>query len=176
MSLQSTIASGIELEFEDMSNGRWISTPYFSGKPMEPFEPNAPYCRDLYTFSVGSRRYLMKIDRDPTFLQCPNELRLWQRLDREHRRYFVPIVHGDEGRFGTPPFTVSPWVPNLVTWGWGYTCPEELYGQLEIVDAIENRYNLRDLQFNKNWYVRNGRPLIVDYGCQQGQYGCQQGQ
>jgi len=107
----------------------------------------------------------MKIDKSRSFLQCPDELMVWNELRKEHKRYFVPIMHGNSGMDGSPPFIISPWVPNLTVVGStvSYDCP---IGPMQaIVEEIANSYGLRDLTFDKNWYIHNGRPLIVDYGC-----------
>ena len=162
--LNAHIAANVYLEFEE-DEGYWSTTPYWCGEPMKDFYPDTSYCRALYMFDIGSRRYLMKIDRSPAFLQCPDELELWGSLEKRHKRYFVPIMHGNDGRDGSPPYVISPWVPNLTTRGMGYDCPNELAEHGELVDDLAEHYNRRDLTFNKNWYLHNGRPLIVDYGC-----------
>jgi len=162
--LHSLIADNVYLGWREEYN-RWVFTPYWQGEPMKDFVPDTYYCRALYTFYVGSRRYLMKIDKSPAFIQCPNELTVYSALLKEHKRYFVPIMHGNNGVDGSPPFIISPWVPNLVTVGATvtYDCP--LAYQQAIINDISHNYRLRDLRFNKNWYIHNGRPLIVDYGC-----------
>lgn len=163
--LNAHIAANVYLEFEETSNGYWSTTPYWCGEPMKDFVPDTCYCRALYQFSIGSRRYLMKIDRSPTFLQCPDELELWDSLEKRHKRYFVPLMYGNDGRDGSPPYVISPWVPNLTTWGEGYDCPPEWEEHRVLVENLADYYGYRDLTFNKNWYLYNGRPLIVDYGC-----------
>lgn len=165
-SIQGLIAANVSLEFTEYSRC-WTFTPCFRGEEMERYVPDTCHCRALYTFNVGSRRYLMKIDTSRGFLQCPDELHIWNALLKEHKRYFVPIMHGNDGADGSPPYTISPWVPNLACMGdkWDYSVPHQYESMQGIVNEISETYRLRDLTFNKNWYIRNGRPLIVDYGC-----------
>ena len=136
---------------------RWIPTPFWNGELMHTFQAIcSDHCRLLYIFHIGSKPFLLKIDDDPAFIQCEREIDLWKDLEKQDRRFFVPIICS-EGSKDTPPWIVCPVVPRLEL----LKAKEKDYEQ---VNDLMLKYDIRDLSFNKNWFIYNGRPLIVDYG------------
>ena len=142
-----------------VSTPAWRPTPFWNGKPMTTFKPMCTnHCRLLYYFDIGSKRFIMKIDQWPDFLQCEHELELWKRLETSDKRFFVPVMCGDpDPRDQGPPWVVCPLIPGL-------SMREPRPADYDKIDELEEKYNLDDIRLNTNWFLYNRRPLIVDYG------------
>ena len=136
----------------------WKVTPFWNGELMPKFQATCDdHCRLLYHFSVGSKRFLLKVDEHPDFVQCEHEMEIWNSLDREDKRYFVPLMCGKAPE-GEPPWVVCPLVPRLSINN------DSSWRDRELVDNLVEKYKLADMRENSNWFMYNGRPLIVDYG------------
>ena len=136
----------------------WKVMPFWNRIVMPRFQATcADHCRLLYHFSIGSKRFLLKADEHPDFVQCEHEMEIWNSLEREDKRYFVPLMCG-EVKEDEPPWIVCPLVPNL------RINDDDSWGDRELVDNLVKKYHLTDMRFNSNWFMHNGRPLIVDYG------------
>jgi len=164
MSLGQYIKDNIKIASyldKELTRPAWRSTPFWLDEPMKVYKPLCnDHCRFLFTFNIGSKRYMLKIDEHPDFLQCEHEILVWSRIQKVHKKYFVPIMCGAVPNDG-PPWIVCPFVPNL-------TLQESTCEQEQIINDLEATYELYDLRFNSNWFIYNGRPLIVDYGVQRG--------
>lgn len=143
---------------EEYARPTWKVTPFWKGIVMSKFQATCDdHCRLLYEFRIGSKRFLLKVDEHPDFLQCEHEMEIWSNLEREDKRYFVPLMCG-EVKEDEPPWIVCPLVPNLRINDYASWIDREL------VDNLVDKYQLDDMRFNANWFMHNGRPLIVDYG------------
>lgn len=143
----------------DKTRETWVSTPFWNGEMMAVYKDTTctDHCRELFTFRIGTKRFLLKADQHPDFTQCDYEIDFYPKLETQDRRYFVPVICGDKGEDNAP-WVVCPLVPRLRVAG----APTD--EQDTLIGVLQDKYNIDDLRFNSNWFIYNGRPLIVDYG------------
>ena len=111
-------------------------------------------------FNTG--KYVIKIENEEDcdrkyFHQCRHEYRIWNKLSKEHKKYFVPILqyeHNKEYDYVIEPF-IKLRVGRRSKHSW------------EIIDKITNIYRLNDILYYPacNWFItKDGNPVILDYG------------
>lgn len=105
------------------------------------------------------KEYVIKVEWDDVDLgQCKDEYRIWKSLPDKHRKYFAPILKFGKGN------------------GYRYVvCPKlNLKDSNDDNDFVWNstlrniakKYGLVDLtgRLNENWFIVDGKPIIIDYG------------
>lgn len=136
----------------------WECEVRWKGKIAKTFlPPIIGHTRALFYFLHQNKNYLVKIDRHSDFLQCEEEIDIWNAVLGRHRKYFVPILHGSSGKGNGPGWVVVPYVAGLQI----KRVEEKHYNT---IDRLEHYYKLADMRVNNNWFVVNNRPIIVDYG------------
>jgi hypothetical protein len=107
-------------------------------------------------------KYFLKIENEDdcsrSYLhQCRHEYRIWNKLSKEHKKYFVPILqyeHNEKYDYVVEPLILSK-LGRRSNYSW------------EIIDKIAGIYKLNDLLYYPacNWFVTTkGNPIILDYG------------
>jgi hypothetical protein len=96
-----------------------------------------------------ARTYVLKVD-DRGYHH--NDLVVWQRIEPEDRKYFVPTLA--QGTWHKRDWSVQPFV-KLEN---GQTAKDRI-----LVDRLTDKYGLSDIH-DDNWAKFEGRPIIFDYG------------
>ena len=129
----------------------------FNGETLDPISHNHTTSRRFFRFSHAGKDYFLKAETDfYNGSQCLQEGRLWDKIKPQHRKYFVPVIEygvTNEVYWSLFPFielTKAPFSKEAAN----------------IVAKLTHTYGISDVNgwFNDQWYIVNGKPLIVDYG------------
>jgi hypothetical protein len=157
--MHTTVAEG--LVFHYMENTGTISL-WSNGKRVRRYNlRNSNGGGSRQFFKVGS--YFVKaeyIDED-SFGQCSEEADVAREINPKDQKYFSKLLFCSDFVPESVRWTMFPWYnlracsdPNLIQSG------------IAIVRRLCDKYDIADVvpNVNINWFIHNGRPLIVDCG------------
>lgn len=94
--------------------------------------------------------------------QCANEIYIQNRIRPQDKKYFTKLLACSDIVSEGIQWTMFPWYNLRPT-----SCDSKIFAVCykQVISLCE-RYQIYDVEdaFNHNWFVHNGRPLIVDCG------------
>jgi hypothetical protein len=112
----------------------------------------SPESRTIFKHKGLIVKFDSKFFRGYSSSQCNTEVKMWNEIiEDEDRKYFQPIVASGKNWIAQEIIQFHPDIFNSEAW--------------KIIKLIAKKYDLIDIQENKNWGMRlDGSPIIYDYG------------
>lgn len=121
-----------------------------------------------YWLKVENSKEKIRGSRGSPYTQAQNEAWFFrEKLEKVDQKYFIPLLdHTKQWKKSSTHWTIWPYI-ELEEFDLdspkGYDIELECH---HIVERMVKKYNLSDVngRLNSNWYIVNGKPLIVDVG------------